>query len=71
MMSIGFRPTINDDQKRSIEVNILDFDQNIYGQTISVHFVKYLREERKCPSLEALQILMKQDEVNARQILSN
>jgi riboflavin kinase/FMN adenylyltransferase len=71
MMSIGIRPTINDDQKRSIEVNILDFDQNIYGQTISVHFIKYLREERKCPSLEALQLLMKQDEVNARQILSN
>lgn len=71
MMSIGVRPTINDDQKRSIEVNILDFDQDIYGQTLQVHFIKYLREERKCPSLEALQLLMKQDEAETRQVLSN
>src|SRR5882724_2160641 len=46
MMSIGFRPTV-DGKKRVIEVNIFDFDKEIYGQSLRVYVKKYLREEIK------------------------
>ncbi|HMC98979.1 MAG TPA: riboflavin biosynthesis protein RibF, partial [Ferruginibacter sp.] len=46
MMSIGFRPTV-DGKKRVIEVNLFDFDKEIYGQTLRVYVKKYLREEIK------------------------
>src|ERR1043166_9500336 len=46
MMSIGFRPTV-DGKKRTIEVNIFDFDQDIYDKTLRVYVKKYLREEIK------------------------
>jgi riboflavin kinase/FMN adenylyltransferase len=53
MMSIGFRPTV-DGKKRVIEVNIFDFDKEIYDQTLKVYVKKYLREEIKFDGLEAL-----------------
>ena len=44
MMSIGFRPTV-DGKKRVIEVNLFDFDQDIYGKQLRVYVKKWLREE--------------------------
>jgi riboflavin kinase/FMN adenylyltransferase len=53
MMSIGFRPTV-DGKKRVIEVNLFDFDREIYGQTVKVFVKKWLREEVKFNSLDDL-----------------
>jgi riboflavin kinase/FMN adenylyltransferase len=53
MMSIGFRPTVNG-RRRVTEVNIFDFDKDIYGETIRVTVKKYLRSEVKFSGLEAL-----------------
>lgn len=53
MMSIGFRPTV-DGKKRVIEVNIFDFDKEIYDETLKVYVKKYLREELKFNSLDEL-----------------
>jgi riboflavin kinase / FMN adenylyltransferase len=53
MMSIGFRPTV-DGKKRVVEVNIFDFNREIYGQSLKVFVKKYLREEIKFDGLEAL-----------------
>jgi riboflavin kinase/FMN adenylyltransferase len=53
MMSIGFRPTV-DGKTRVIEVNIFDFNREIYDELLQVHVHKYLREEQKYESLEAL-----------------
>jgi len=53
MMSIGFRPTVNG-KKRVVEVNIFDFEKEIYGQVIRVYVAKYLRSEVKFNGLEAL-----------------
>ncbi len=53
MMSIGFRPTV-DGKHRVIEVNIFDFDKEIYGETIRVYVKKFLRAEAKFNSLEEL-----------------
>jgi len=68
MMSVGFRPTV-DGKKRVIEVNIFDFDKEIYGQTLKVFVKKYLREERKFDGLEALIKQIDQDKVDSLNIL--
>jgi len=53
MMSIGFRPT-TDGKNRVVEVHLFDFDKPIYGHTLRVYVKKYLREEVKYDTLEAL-----------------
>lgn len=64
MMSIGFRPTV-DGSKRVIEVNLFDFDQEIYGRTLRVYVKKYLREEVKFDSLDELVKQIDQDKVDS------
>lgn len=53
MLSIGTNPTVNG-KKLTVEVYILDFDQDIYGKTITVKFRDFLHEEIKFESLEKL-----------------
>jgi riboflavin kinase/FMN adenylyltransferase len=67
--NIGYSPTF-DDHIFTVEVHILDFDENIYNQKIKVNFVKRLREERKFDSLEALSAQIAMDVEAARAILS-
>lgn len=64
MMSIGFRPTV-DAKKRVIEVNIFDFDKEIYGETIRVYVKKYLRAEIKFDNLDDLVEQIGQDKVES------
>lgn len=54
VLSIGVRPTINNHNKRSIEVYILNFHQDIYGSKICVELLSYLREEKKFGSIDEL-----------------
>jgi len=68
MMSIGFRPTVNG-TKRMIEVNIFDFDEDIYDTTIRVYLKKYLRPELKFDSLEALVKQINLDKIESLSIL--
>lgn len=68
MMSIGFRPTV-DGKKRVIEVNLFDFNKEIYGQTLRVHVKKYLREEIKFDGLETLVKQIDQDKINSLKVL--
>ena len=68
MMSIGFRPTV-DGKKRVIEVNLFDFDKEIYDQTLKVYVKKYLREEVKFNSLEDLVKQIDQDKINSQKVL--
>lgn len=70
MMSIGYRPTVTDEKIITCEVNILDFNDDLYGQLLTVYFVRYLRGEEKFTSLEELKKQIALDEVNARIILS-
>lgn len=60
MMSIGVRPTV-DGKNRTIEVNIFDFDKNIYGRKIRVHVKYYLRAEVKFDTLDELKAQMAKD----------
>jgi riboflavin kinase/FMN adenylyltransferase len=68
MMSIGFRPTV-DGKKRVVEVNLFDFDEEIYDRTLKVYVKKYLREEVKFNSLEDLVKQIDQDKINSQKIL--
>lgn len=64
MMSIGIRPTLANSE-RTIEVNIFDFDKDIYGHTIRVYVKKYLREEKKFANLDELKNAIDNDKVEA------
>jgi len=64
MMSIGVRPTIGVSE-RTIEVNIFDFDEDIYGKTLRVYVKKYLRPEVKFNGLEELIEALAKDKINA------
>lgn len=68
MMSIGFRPTV-DGKKRVVEVNIFDFDKEIYDQTLKVFVKKYLREEVKFNGLDELVKQIGQDKVDSLKVL--
>ena len=68
MAYIGHRPTING-MSRNIEVNIFDFNEDIYGQTIRINFQEYLRADQKFNSLEELGEQLIKDETAARNVL--
>jgi riboflavin kinase/FMN adenylyltransferase len=68
MMSIGFRPTV-DGKSRVIEVNIFEFDREIYDELLEVHMVAYLREEKKYESLQGLIEQLGIDKQNSLQVL--
>jgi riboflavin kinase/FMN adenylyltransferase len=61
MMSIGRNPTVSDGNVRTIEVNILNFDKDIYNEKIRVDFVKRLRDEVKFSSFEELKTQLSLD----------
>lgn len=71
MANIGKRPTIGDRDNDNfiIEVNIFDFDQDIYGQHITVRFLDRIRDEVKFTGLEALKAQLNQDREKAKTML--
>ncbi|HVX48845.1 MAG TPA: riboflavin kinase, partial [Chitinophagaceae bacterium] len=70
MMSIGVRPTIGTTE-RTIEVNIFNFNEDIYGRILRVYIHKYLRPELKFNSLEELADALAQDKINALAALAS
>jgi len=60
MLNIGTNPTV-EGKSLSIEVNIFDFDQDIYGQEITVCFLERIRDEKKFGSVEMLKEALKED----------
>ncbi|MDR0421243.1 MAG: bifunctional riboflavin kinase/FAD synthetase [Prevotellaceae bacterium] len=68
MLNIGLRPTLNNTEKPIVEVNIFDFDEDIYDIVISVKILKRIRDERFFASLDLLKNQLKQDELTVRKI---
>ena len=68
MMNIGIRPTV-DGKKKVIEVNIFNFDKEIYGETLQVHVHHYLRGEVKFNGLDELKNQLQKDKLAAIEIL--
>jgi len=64
MLNIGSRPTVNSNaDHRSIEVYLLDFDMDIYGEHLELTFFRKLREEQKFGSLDELKEQLAKDKV--------
>ena len=68
--SIGLRPTFDDGEDRTIEAFLLDFSDEIYGQTLRLEFVKRLRGEEKYDTVEALMEQIDKDVQDTRSALS-
>lgn len=60
IMNIGVRPTV-DGIKQTIEVHILDFDRDIYGEKLRVNLLKFIRPEQKFASLDELKAQIHRD----------
>ncbi len=69
-MNIGVRPTV-DGTTRMIEVNIFDFDKDIYGETLTITLKKHLRSEVKFDGLEALKEQLAKDKKSALTALTS
>jgi len=69
MMNIGYNPTFEEKRRMRIEVHILDFDGDLYGQPLAVDIVGRLRPERKFASRDDLIKQLKADRASARQYL--
>ena len=67
--NIGVRPTFDSQMSLSVEAHLLDFDQDIYGQTIALDFIARLREEKKFNSVNELVAQIKNDVEQAKIIL--
>ncbi len=64
MLSIGLNPTTDTDNTIKLEVNIFDFNANIYNEKISIEFISYLRNEIKFKSLDLLIQQLDKDKAN-------
>jgi riboflavin kinase/FMN adenylyltransferase len=64
--SLGVRPTVHEHGKPVLEVYLFDFDREIYGSHLRVHFLHKLRDEEKYPDLVALTRQIGRDVENAR-----
>ena len=69
MLSIGYRPTINNGNDLSIEVHILDFQGDIYNQKMRLEFIEFLRPEIKFDSVDELIAQMHKDKEETIKVL--
>jgi len=70
MAYIGTRPTING-TRRNIEVNIFDFDREIYNQQVSMEFHNFVRGDMKFDSLDELKAQIAKDKVEVEKLLGS
>ncbi len=69
MLNIGTRPTVNG-SNQTIEVNIFDFDEQIYGDDIRIKMVRLIRKENKFESLDSLREQLLLDRELAKKMLT-
>ncbi len=66
----GTRPTV-DGVRRSLEIHLFDFNQEIYGQYIEIEFIQFVRSEMRFDGLQSLQEQIAKDVLKAREILKS
>ena len=64
--NLGIRPSIKGEKKLQLEVHLLNFSSDLYGQHVSVIFLKKLRDEKKFKSLDELKEQIKLDVIKAQ-----
>lgn len=70
VVNVGVRPTFGGGEL-AVEAHLLDFDGDLYGQTLALDFVARLRDEVAFPTVEALAAQIQEDTAQARVILAN
>lgn len=70
MLYIGNRPTIDNATGTTIEVNIFDFDKNIYGEWLTIEFIEFLRHDKKFNNLDELKAQLEMDKIACLKCLS-
>ena len=69
VINLGVRPTVARGQpQRTLEIHLLDFDRDIYGEDVEVRFLKFLRPEKKFDSVDALKAQIAADVKQARDL---
>ncbi|HVR30557.1 MAG TPA: bifunctional riboflavin kinase/FAD synthetase [Thermoanaerobaculia bacterium] len=68
--NIGTRPTVYENYQRVVESHILDFNADVYGETVELRFYKRLRDERTFPSMMDLSAQIGRDVESAREALA-
>lgn len=68
MVNIGHHPTLPEGDK-TIEAHIFDFSDDLYGETVRLETIAYLRPEQKFDSVEALRAQLERDKIAARKLL--
>ncbi len=66
MLYIGHRPSIKNNDSKKVEVNIFDFNQDIYEKQIDIEFVSFIRDDEKFDSLDALKNQLALDKINTK-----
>lgn len=70
MMNVGVKPTIGEQKNISIEVNIFDFQEEIYDQRLKVELIDWIRDEKKFSSIDELKQQLEADRVQAEELLN-
>ena len=64
--NVGVRPTVDDGETVNCETYLIDFSGDLYGRVLTVHFLKYLREEKRFEDLDLLRAQIAEDIRSAR-----
>jgi riboflavin kinase/FMN adenylyltransferase len=67
--NVGTRPSIGGDTRVVLETHLFDFDEQIYGRYVEVHFKQKIRNEIRFKSLDELKAQIDKDVIMAREIL--
>jgi riboflavin kinase/FMN adenylyltransferase len=67
---VGVRPTFETGRGLLVEAHLLDFDGDLYGQTLRIAFLERLRGEKRFESVDELVAQMKRDVEEAKRIMS-
>lgn len=71
MLYIGTRPTLHEDPEISVEVNIFDFNADLYDQSLTVEFIDFIREDKKFDAMNMLVDQIHQDRASVIRRLKN
>jgi len=66
MANLGFNPTVGNNQKQKLEIHLFDFNQDVYGETVKIEFLKFIREEKKFNSLDELKKAIEKDKTKIK-----